>query len=199
MDDLGVKKHYFWKHGPYPAMFYVRPHGSIPEIGCFLGWQYCWWLKSCTSWGWLFIPLFIGVHTSQVVQDFSHQQYHANLETFPKCPVKYPMFGWFLTDGLADREICDQLEIHFAGFGSFINWILTLMFTVFIGVPNQHLRYFFHGYSIGSSMSTSSFWGAIFARWLVGNFFLRAFMIVNRNHESTAKSFMNSNVLSKDC
>ena len=28
-----------------------------------------------TSLGWQFIPFFIGFHTSQVVQDFSHQQY----------------------------------------------------------------------------------------------------------------------------
>ncbi len=35
--------------------------------------KYCWWLKSCTSWLVVF-PLFIGFHTSQVVQDFSHQQ-----------------------------------------------------------------------------------------------------------------------------
>ena len=39
---------------------------------------YWWWKKSCTSW-WVvypFIPLFYdGFFTSQVVQDFSHQQY----------------------------------------------------------------------------------------------------------------------------
>ena len=35
---------------------------------------YCWWLKSCTSWVVVY-PLFTGVYTSQVVQDFSHQQY----------------------------------------------------------------------------------------------------------------------------
>ena len=36
---------------------------------------YCWWKKSRTSWGWWFIPLFFRVYTSQVVQEFFHQQY----------------------------------------------------------------------------------------------------------------------------
>ena len=37
---------------------------------------YCWWKKSCTSWGWQLLPLFTGFYTSQVVVwDFFHQQY----------------------------------------------------------------------------------------------------------------------------
>ena len=47
------------------------------QIG-FLGGQileiYCWWKKSCTSW-WVVYPV-TGCYRSQVVQDFSHQQYH---------------------------------------------------------------------------------------------------------------------------
>ena len=38
--------------------------------------NYCWWKKSCTSWGWSFIPSFTGHYTFQVVVwDFFHQQY----------------------------------------------------------------------------------------------------------------------------
>ena len=37
--------------------------------------RYCWWKKSCTSWGWQFLPLYTRFYTSQVVQDFFHQQY----------------------------------------------------------------------------------------------------------------------------
>ena len=36
--------------------------------------NYCWWKKSCTSWYGKYPNNFLGFHTSQVVQDFSHQQ-----------------------------------------------------------------------------------------------------------------------------
>ena len=35
--------------------------------------RYCWWKQFCTSW--CGKPLFTWCHTSQVVQDFFHQQY----------------------------------------------------------------------------------------------------------------------------
>ena len=38
----------------------------------------CWWLKSCTSW-WVASPNIYKVYTSQVVQDFFHQQYHSSV------------------------------------------------------------------------------------------------------------------------
>ena len=38
--------------------------------------SYCWWLKSCTTW-WVVFPIIYKIFTtSQVVQDFFHQQYH---------------------------------------------------------------------------------------------------------------------------
>ena len=38
---------------------------------------HCWWKKSCTSWYvQVQYSIISGFHTSQVVQDFSHQQYH---------------------------------------------------------------------------------------------------------------------------
>ena len=38
---------------------------------------YCWWKKSCTSWYWENLPVFIGFHRKQVVRDF-FQQYFFN-------------------------------------------------------------------------------------------------------------------------
>ena len=32
--------------------------------------KYCWWKKSCTSWGWWFISWFTGFFTYQLMQDF---------------------------------------------------------------------------------------------------------------------------------
>ena len=45
-----------------------------------------WWKKSCTSWYMVNIPWFKGFHTSQVVQDFFHQQY-----TLLKLTVSLPL------------------------------------------------------------------------------------------------------------
>ena len=52
-------------------------HVSLPGAPVFVppghhrsGWKTetnCWWTKSCTSWGWSFIPLFSRFYTSQVV------------------------------------------------------------------------------------------------------------------------------------
>ena len=39
-----------------------------------LTFPYCWWKKSCKPVDMVNIPLFTGFHTSQVVQDFFHQQ-----------------------------------------------------------------------------------------------------------------------------
>ena len=41
--------------------------------------RYCWWLKSYTSCNMVNFPFFARFYTSQVVQDFSHQQYHTNV------------------------------------------------------------------------------------------------------------------------
>ena len=45
---------------------------SMVDLGWFCP-QNRWWLKSCTSWAWQFIPLFTRFYTSQLVQDFSHK------------------------------------------------------------------------------------------------------------------------------
>ena len=41
--------------------------GPSTRTGSYLRWQYCWWKKSCTSWGWYFIPLFSKFDASLVV------------------------------------------------------------------------------------------------------------------------------------
>ena len=41
---------------------------------------YCWLKKSCTSWGWSFIPGITRFHTSQVVQAFFHQKFSKRVD-----------------------------------------------------------------------------------------------------------------------
>ena len=41
-------------------------------------WPYSWWRKSCTSW-WLVYAIILRFNTSQVVQDFFHQQYEGTI------------------------------------------------------------------------------------------------------------------------
>ena len=59
--------------------FQLRPLALLDKQ-C-LGDKGCWWFRNpaSTSWGWYFIPLFWGLYTSRVVQDFFHQQYGHSL------------------------------------------------------------------------------------------------------------------------
>jgi len=50
---------------------------QIKHIIC-LTLKYCWWKKSGKPVDRLFVLLFTGFYTSQVVQDFFHQQYEAS-------------------------------------------------------------------------------------------------------------------------
>ena len=55
--------------------------------------NYCWWKKLCTRWyGKYPIPLFTGFYTSQVLQDFYHQQDVRNLNT-PHITISHSLEG----------------------------------------------------------------------------------------------------------
>ncbi len=70
---------------------------SEPPFSCFRSnsQTYCWWLKSCTSWYGKYPIIYRVSAPSQVVQDFSHQQYHCILQS--TCLKSNLQVAWVLT------------------------------------------------------------------------------------------------------